>query len=733
MNQKNEEIKRASCRFCQYQCGVKSYVKNGKVVKIEGDPENPIGKGILCPKSTVASDFHNHLDRLNHPLKRVGERGEGKWRRISWNQAMDEIVSKIKEIKAEYGVEAVAFMGGSPHEPGDWAAWRWCNLFGTPNIHNQGKNCGEAEYLMECATYGYHTLPMPKPGVTKCVVIWGSNPACSSPILYWQTIREAREKGCKTIVVDPRLTETASTADLWLQLRPGTDGALGLGMLDVIIKERLYDKKFVEEYCSGFDEIKALAEEYPLSKTEKITWVPEEKIVEAARSIATLTPTVITWGVAACHLGWAAKSAVQAKCILRAVTGNLDIEGGNVLKQPFKNVAWLENQYWDLLLEHPERQRDTISAEMFPMASVRAYRLFRKAMEKVHPHGYGTPMYMLTYSGINLWEGILKGKPYPIKAIITQGGNPLVSLDAKGCYEALKSGNLTLHVGMDFFMTPTLALADYVFPAADWLERPTLQFRWGLQNYYVAGEKSVEPQYERRDDYLFWRELGIRLGQEQYWPETLEKMFDKFLEPSGKTFDKLVHEKEHWYFPKEEYKKYESKGFATFSGKVELLPSILEKIGIDPLPRYVEPARSPMSSPELAKEYPLVLISGSRLLHYWHSCYREEKRLRKVYPDPLVQIHPQTASKLGIKQGDWVFIETPEGKIREKAELTDRIDPRVVHADAYWWFPEKPGNEPSLFGVWDSNINAIIPRDPKLFDYAGDYNFRGLLCKVYKE
>jgi anaerobic selenocysteine-containing dehydrogenase len=140
-----------------------------------------------------------------------------------------------------------------------------------------------------------------------------------------------------------------------------------------------------------------------------------------------------------------------------------------------------------------------------------------------------------------------------------------------------------------------------------------------------------------------------------------------------------------------------------------------------------------MSSPELAKEYPLVLISGSRLLHYWHSCYREEKRLRKVYPDPLVQIHPQTASKLGIKQGDWVFIETPEGKIREKAELTDRIDPRVVHADAYWWFPEKPGNEPSLFGVWDSNINAIIPRDPKLFDYAGDYNFRGLLCKVYKE
>jgi thiosulfate reductase/polysulfide reductase chain A len=733
MNHKDEGIRRTSCRFCQYQCGVKSYVKNRKVVRIEGDPENPIGRGKLCPKATVALDFHNHPDRLNYPLKRVGERGEGRWKRISWKQAMDEIASKIIEIKAEYGVEAVAFMGGSPHEPGDWSAWRWCNLFGTPNIHNQGKNCGEAEYLMECATYGYHTLPMPKPGVTKCVVIWGSNPACSSPILYWQTIREAREKGCKIIVVDPRLTETASTADLWLQLRPGTDGALGLGMINVIIKEGLYDKEFVEKYCLGFDEVKGIAEEYTTGKTEKMTWVPEEKIVEAARSIATLVPSVITWGVAACHLGWAAKSAVQVKCILRAITGNLDIEGGNVLKEPFKNIAWFENQYWDLLLDHPDRRRDTISAEMFPVASVKAYRLFRKAMEKTHPYGYGTPMYMLTYSGINLWTAILEGKPYPVKAIITQGGNPLCSLDARGCYGALKSRNLLLHVGMDFFMTPTLALADYVFPAADWLERSTLAFRWGLVNYYVAGEQSVEPQYERRDDYQFWRELGIRVGQEGQWPKTLDEMYDRFLEPTGKTFDAFSKEKEHWYFPREEYKKYESKGFATFSGKVELVPSILQKLGIDPLPRYVEPPLTPISSPELAREYPLILISGSRLLHYWHSCYREEKRLRRIRPDPLLQIHPKTAEKLGITKGDWVYIETPEGRIRQKAELTDRIDPRVVHADAYWWFPEKPGSEPSLFGVWDSNINAIIPRDPRLFDYAGDYTFRGLLCKVYKE
>jgi thiosulfate reductase/polysulfide reductase chain A len=729
----NEEIiKKTSCGSCMHQCGVRVYVRNGEVVKVEGDQENPMGRGRLCVKASAAVDLHKHPSRLNYPLKRSGERGEGKWQRISWEQAMDEIALKIGEIRDKYGPEAVAFMGGTVHEPGDWAAWRWCNLFGTPNVHNQGKNCGEAEFLMECAAYGYHTRPAPKPGVTRCLVVWGANPSASSPVAYQPSILGAKEKGAKLIVIDPRLTEAASQADLWLQLRPGTDGALGLGMLNVIIEENLYDQDFVARYCLGFDELKALVQEYPPGRVAEITWVPEEKITEAARSIATLKPSVITFGVAACHLGRSAKSAVQVKAILRAITGNLDVEGGNVLKEPFKDLAWFENLCWDRLLEHPLRKRDNVSASMFPIASVKGYKLFREAMKRVHPDGYAAAIYMLTCSGINLWEAILDGGPYPVKAMVTQAANPVCTLDVRGCYSALSSKNLELHVAMDLFMTPTAMLADYVLPAADWLERPVLSFRWGLVGDYVAGEQAVAPLFERRDDYQLWRELGIRLGQENDWPETLEGMYDRFLAPTGKTFREFLSQKEHWYSPGEQYRKYEKAGFATFSGKVELLPSIFDRLGIDPSPRYEESPLSPISSPDLAREYPLILISGSRVVYYWHSCYREQKRLRKAYPDPLLQIHPETASALGIADGDWVYIETPQGRIKQKARLTAGIHPKVVHADGYWWYPERSGDKPGFFGVWDSNINVILPNSPQLFDYCGDYLFRGLLCRVYK-
>jgi thiosulfate reductase/polysulfide reductase chain A len=725
--------KKTSCGFCHWQCGVRVYMRDGKPIKIEGDCENPIGRGMTCVKNSAALEFHNHPDRLNYPLKRAGERGEGKWRRVSWKEALNEIADKLQQIKQEYGPEAVLFLGGMPHEPGDWAAWRWCNLFGSPNVFNQGKNCGEAEVLAECATYGWHTSKAPKPGVTKCAIIWGKNWP-ESDHAAWKTTLEAKEMGCKLIVIDPRRTLSALKADLWLQIRPGTDGALALGLINVIIDEELYDKKFVEKWCSGFDAISDVVKDFSPERVEKITWVPKDKVIEAAEMYATLKPSVISGGVALCHMGGGAvKSAVQGKVILRALTGNLDVEGGNIIGQPFQTLNWFGNVLWDKLLEHPERTRDTVSAERFPIASVKGYRLFREAMQKLHPEGYSAAMYMLVNSSVCIWDAVLKEEPYPIKAIITQGTNPLLTLgNAHTIYSALKSENLQLHLGMDFFMTPTLELADYVFPATDWLERPNLLLEWGNIDYYVAGERAVEPLYERRDDYQLWRELGNRLGQEGYWPSTLEGMFDKFLEPSGLSFRQLLKRKEHWNFPTVKYRKYEKEGFATFSGKVELLPSLFRKIGIDPLPRYEEPPRSPVSQPQLVREFPLILITGSRLIQYTHSTLRNLKTLRKTYPEPLVQIHPDTAGKLGIVDGDWVYIETPEGKIKQRAQLDKEIHPKVVHADGFWWYPEDPGEEPYLFGLWKSNINAITPDGPEFFDYAGDNAFRALMCKVYK-
>ena len=269
---KQTVVKTTCCNTCSFQCGVKVHVRDGEVLKIEGDRDNPLGKGRMCVKARASIDFHNHPQRLNFPLKRTGARGANEWVRVSWEQAMDEIAETIAKIELEYGPEAVAFLGGGAgHEPGDWAAWRWSNLFGTPNIHNQGKNCAEAEFLTECATYGYHTFALPEANVTKCVVVWGSNPSASSPILSWHKILEARASGCKVIVVDPRGTPMASKADLWLQLRPGTDGALGLGMLNVIIGEGLYDKKMF--LLQGQKDTKSLLKSIVADSMKSKSWL----------------------------------------------------------------------------------------------------------------------------------------------------------------------------------------------------------------------------------------------------------------------------------------------------------------------------------------------------------------------------------------------------------------------------------------------------------------------------
>ena len=281
-------------------------------------------------------------------------------------------------------------------------------------------------------------------------------------------------------------------------------------------------------------------------------------------------------------------------------------------------------------------------------------------------------------------------------------------------------------------MTPSAQLADYVLPSTDNLEKPDLDNMWGMGNIFHARENAFEPLYERKDDYYFWRDLGVRLGQEGRWEETLKIWFDKMLEPTNLTFEELAAKDTPAVTGGKDYMAYEKKGFATSSGKVELASTLFKELGYDALPDYQEPPWSPISTPDLAKEYPLILISGGRVPSFRHSQHRQIQKLRSRYPYPLLQIHPKTAQSLGIEDGDPVYIETPIGRIRQRAKLTKGIDPRVVHADAYWWYPELPPGEPCLSGVWDSNINAILPDEPNLCDYTGDNPFRSLLCKVFR-
>jgi anaerobic selenocysteine-containing dehydrogenase len=276
-----------------------------------------------------------------------------------------------------------------------------------------------------------------------------------------------------------------------------------------------------------------------------------------------------------------------------------------------------------------------------------------------------------------------------------------------------------------------------VLPPACWLERPSLWDQSGYGNYIFAAEAAlpniVPGEYEHKADYDIYRELAIRLGQGDHWPwQNLEEYYDARLKPMGYTH-KEFGSKVHYQHKVQQWKKYEETGFATPTGKVELYSTIFEKLGYDPLPRYYEPAETYVSNPELAKEYPLTLITGGRFNPMYHSEWRQIDSARRLRPYPLVQIHPDTAAKLGIAEGDWVWIESPRGRIRQKATLFSGIKPNVVHAEHGWWYPELPGEEPWLHGAWESNVNVLTNDDPEVCSQInGVWPLKTVLCKVYK-
>ncbi len=531
-------------------------------------------------------------------------------------------------------------------------------------------------------------------------------------------------------MIDPRRTEDAEKADIWLQVRPGTDAALALGMINVIIQEKLYDKDFVEKWCYGFDELSERVAEYPLSRVEEITWVPKEKIRDAVRMYAIIKPSFIYHSMGIEHLQNSIE-AYHARTILALITGNIDIKGGEELRMGPPEVV----SEYDVELNAsfpPEQKKKQIGIDRFRLQALPGFDLI---MEKYAKAQFGKG-HVAFANGPSVYRAMVTGDPYPVKAMITVSSNPLITqANAKLVYQAIK--NLDLYVVSDFWMTPCAELADYVFPSSCWMERATLHTWSDTFNFVDCNEAvmpaRVEGQFDRRTDYDFWRGLGIRLGQEKYWPwETLEEAYDDRLKPMGKTFKELCAEGGYYRWPKVE-KKYEKAGFGTPSGKAELYSQVFQQLGYDPLPQYYEPSESPISRPDLAQEYPLILIAGMRHYPFYHSEHRQIPSLRKEHPYPIMQMHPETAAKLQITDGDWVWIETPRGRVRQRCKLFDGIEPRVVSAQHGWWYPEMRGEEPWLHGVWESNINVVVDDElDHLNRLNGGWPLRTALCKVYK-
>jgi thiosulfate reductase / polysulfide reductase chain A len=724
-------VKKSVCAGCKAECGVLAHVKDNHLVEVVEDPEFPRKvwpPTRACVRLRAAKEWFYHPQRLNYPLKRKGARGEGKWERITWDQAFDEITDNLKGIIKKYGPEGLFLTEGTSYREEYPLRDRFFSLLGNPvNSSGAGNVCFWPRGGVSMAIVGMFPNYSVRPS-TKCVISLGIEALVSRPIVAYN-IREAQKNGAKFIVIDPRRTDSAKMADIHLQVRPGTDCALLMGMINVIIAEGLYDKQFVDKWCHGFDKLKERIKDYTAEAAEKICDVPADKIREAARLYATTRPGTIIDGLGIEHQSNNAE-IMHCRWILAALVNNIDIEGGEELTGHHPQIL----SYGELeprVIVDPETKKKQIGADRFRFLSWPGRDLMRPDMLKAWPK---LPSSAITGHGPSTMRAILTGKPYPVRAGLTAGSNPmLTSPNIKIIYEALKS--LDFYAVIDHVMTPSAELADYVLPAANWLERPYLFDQGECTNYIAAGEAAlpltIPGEYDHRMDFDFWRGLAVRMGQEKYWPwRTLEEYYDARIKPMGMTHNEFVHKVRCQKKPNP-FRKYEKTGFGTGTGKIEFYSTLFERLGYDPLPVYREHGETKVSRPDMLKQYPLTLITGGRVRPFYCSDFRHIESVRKLHPDPLVQIHPETAAKLAIKEGDWVWIESPRGKVKMKATLFDGVKPDVVSAEYGWWLPEKPGAD---HGVWDVNINVLLADDPDLCNQiTGAFPLRTALCRVYKE
>ena len=729
------ELKKSQCWWCKGRCRVLVNVENDHLVSMDEDPDFmmkhlPTTKG--CVRRLAAKEWFYHPDRVNFPLKRVGERGANKWEQVSWESALDDIASRLEQIRSKYGAEAVAMTAGTGRTHEEFRT-RFLNLFGSPNHAGQGHICFGEKVAVCTALWGWFSYSYASETITgDNLVLWGIAPEVSRPKV-WHWVHDIKKRGGKLIVVDPRQTASAAMADLHLQLRPGTDCALALGLINIIIGEGLYDKDFVEKYCHGLEPLRRRAQEYPVGRVSEITGVQEDKIEAAARMYAGTKPWVIVQGMGTEQLSNNAEF-IHAQHILPALTGNINIPGGEVLCGPHPRlITEAEMGLEDMLPQ--EQKMKQLGADKFKLFTWTGYSLIQENVKRVWGKSGGAAALQCLTSLPLIFRAILTGKPYPVKGLLTISSNPMVTCsNTKLVYKALKE--LDLYVVSDFWMTPSAELADYVLPAASWLERPVLWTSLGNSNSIIGGEQalpaSIPEEYDHRTDYEFLRGLGIRLGQAEHWPwETLEQVYDYRLNPMETTFQQFMDNGGKDFFPID-FTFHEKHGFGTPTGKIELYSTILEKLGYDPLPFAEEPAESPVSTPELAQEYPLILITR-REMPFYHSEHRQIDSLRRRHPQPQVQIHPETAGDMGIADGDWTWVETQWGRVRQKCQYFAGMDPGVVAAEHGWWFPELPGEEPWLHGVWESNLNVCIGDEPETLNpKLGSWPLRPNQCRVYK-
>lgn len=677
MNGSREDIRclvedgvfKTACMQCPWGCGVEVHVEEGRIRRIAGDDDHPFSKGVVCPKGLAAPEVMSHPDRITQPMRRTA----GGWETIDWDTAYDILVENLGEIKEKYGPRALAVAIGMPVLLGGNATVsflrRFCDIYGTPNCFSVESICFRCQIIGRILTLG--TYEVPDVVNSDCVLVWGNNPEASAPPSA-RRIREARDKGAKLLVIDPRTTSLAAKADVHLQVRPGTDTALALGMMQVMISENLYDRDFVEKWTVGMEELAEVASAYPLERVAEITGVPEDKIAEAARIFAGSPSACIMQGTNSLDQHVAGLQNSRCVPMLQALTGNIDNSGGFVSTSKVKINP----------IRLPEMMEgEPLGADQYPL------------FNEVWGRNFGEGQSML------LADTILTEDPYPIKGMIVSASNPVITWPG-GRKLGRAMEELDFLAVMDMFMTPTAEKADLFLPAATFLERVELCDYYGTLHGvpYVSMRRKLFQVGEAVSDLDFWIELGKRMGYEEYfpWADSTEAL-DHALEPSGLTLAELAALPAGGMdFGKVRLGNYEKRdGFGTPSGKIELVSETLRELGHDAVPRHQEPVEKAgagaaggeaagAGEAEAAGEFPLSLTTGARTLQYLHSEHRNIERLAKRGRRPEAEIHPDTANAYGVSEGSQVEIESPYGQVTMTARLTEGILPGVVSLPHGW-------------------------------------------------
>ncbi len=778
------------CAMCWSTCGCQAVVEDGRFVALEPDPSHPTGAAI-CGKGRAAPELVYSEERLLHPMKRTRPKGDPDpgWQRISWDEALDTTANAVKRTIEKWGRESIVFsittIAGTSMQDGYSWVERLRQHIGTPNAVTSIEICNFARDFVYPHTFGT-SMPMPDLEHAGCIVLWGHNPS-SAWIALATRVAAAKSRGAKLVVVDPLRVGLAVKADQWLRVRPGTDGALALGIAGVMIEEGWFDRTFVRDWTNGpllvrddtgeflcaadlkgdgradqrvawdrargkpvlydletgsyeiagadlalsgryevsclrgtvpcrpaFELYRELCRAYSPERVEKITWVPAEQVRETARLIGSADAvSLYSWSGLEQHSN--ASQTNRAVSLLYALTGCYDSKGGNVL---FETLTTKD-----------------ISGQGKMTAAQRGKAL-------------GLGQRPLGPEAINGWitsdafyDAALKGKPYAVKALVSFGLNMIVShADAARGAKALDALNFMVH--SDIFLTPTAQHADIVLPVNTPWEREGLRTDFKVDQEAVGHvqyrQKVVESRGESRSDAWIAMELAKRLGFESaFWNGDIDASYREALEPTGLDLDELKKEPRGITVPLDtRYRKYagtnraDAPGFNTPSKKVEIYSETLKRHGYAPLPKYVEPAMGPLSRPDLADDFPLVLTSA-KSPHFIHSQGRALPALRLLEPEPTVELHPSAASDRQIENGQWMILMTPHGRIRVKARYSEQLHPKVVRATHGWWQACEALSTPGYDAESEqgANLNLTIGNDD-VDPISGAVPHKAYLCNV---